>query len=241
MQARQAPPADSTMVASDGKPTEIVAKGPATSLWPLGTRTELSVFISEHDTLDPWQNIDKRVVKEQNIVFGNWNEHRIVETSVEIPETAQHNGTLYAHIFWGKSGWTDVTRSLHDVDNVLYRRKLLTRYMPKKKEAKLKKLMGREKDNKTDVIQPDAPIIASYWYPNLTLCIVGENSPVQKSVFPAPVARHIHLVGEGRFYTPIFFINDFWMLGDKLVLINDTTKYVMIWVADHGQHVAAED
>ncbi len=198
--------------------------GPAGSLWPIGLKTDFSVYISENDSIDPWTTTPS--VDERSVVFGDASFHRIVELDVDIPESVRHNSTLYAHIFWGREDWKTKTDNVHDVRKVLYRRKLLTRYLPKKKEAKLKKLMSKSEEK--EVAKEDSgDQILSYWYPNLTLCIVSDASPIQKSVFPAPVARHIHLVDDGRFYTPIFFVNDFWMLGEKLVAINDTTTYVL--------------
>ncbi|KAJ3319662.1 hypothetical protein HDV06_006155 [Boothiomyces sp. JEL0866] len=140
------------------------------------------------------------------------------------PELLQHlqnNGSLYAHFFVTKLG-----EGIEKNDDVLYYRKLLTRYRPKKKVVYKKSLIANEgdaedtaKEETTDGPQP----IVSYWWPNVTVNLVATHDPIAMREHPA-ILKHMRLSKSGFEYYPIFYQNDFWMLSDDLIQLNDTVK-----------------
>ncbi|KAI8920608.1 cleft lip and palate transmembrane protein 1-domain-containing protein [Entophlyctis helioformis] len=66
------------------------------------------------------------------------------------------------------------------------------------------------------------PII-SYWWPNVTLNIIASDNDVPVAS-PAILFKHIRLSDDGLHFLPIFYANDFWMLSDQLMPINETVK-----------------
>jgi hypothetical protein len=112
---------------------------------------------------------------------------------------------------------------------MLYYRKLLTRYQPKKKEKAKKKLIADDKENEAvdeenldDKSNEPRPII-SYWWPNITIQVVGSHDPLPVQT-PPLVMRSVRLSQDGQHYYPIFTVNDFWLLQENLMPINETVK-----------------
>lgn len=76
---------------------------------------------------------------------------------------------------------------------------VLSRYMAKKKEVHLKKLInageeGAEEHHNQELKEKDQPIV-SYWHSNLTIGIVTDVSPLQiKSMHEAVIKRTFHIL-----------------------------------------------
>ncbi|KAJ3056958.1 hypothetical protein HK097_002336 [Rhizophlyctis rosea] len=102
--------------------------------------------------------------------------------------------------------------------------------MPKRKDKKLKNLVkgGNQKEDEL-AVQAEEPAqtgpapIVSYWWPNVTLNIVPSEDKLPSNS-PPVVMQHIRLDSDLLHYYPIFITNDFWMLNEQLMPINDTVK-----------------
>ena len=106
--------------------------------------------------------------------------------------------------------------------------------MPKKKESKKIKLLSKknetaeqsvdhgEEESEEDKKAP-RPII-SYWWPNVTINIVASHDPLPTAT-PPIIMNRVRLTPDGTRYYPIFYVNDFWMLQENLMPVNETTKY----------------
>ncbi|KAI0068689.1 cleft lip and palate transmembrane 1 [Artomyces pyxidatus] len=165
-----------------------------------------------------------------NITYGDWKETRTEELNVELPQSVQHNGSLWADIFLTKDyASPDPASPQYDAASVHHVRKLLTRYLPRPKVRKEKKLLAAG-DEAEEEVEEEQDVIVSYWHQNMTLALVSDPSTVQVSQLPPPVAEHVHLVpgqrdetGAIAFYKPIIFPNEFWHLRSQYVEINTTT------------------
>ncbi|KAG1873595.1 cleft lip and palate associated transmembrane protein [Suillus subalutaceus] len=167
----------------------------------------------------------------ENIVFGDWKETRVATYDINLPLTVQKNGSLWADIFLVKDGASpDPSNPSFDPHSVHHVRKLLTRYMPRVKARKEKKLLSNPDDNEEVEEEPQDDVIVSHWHKNLTLALVSDETVIAVDKLPPVLVEHVHLVPGARddtgtkgFYKPIVFPNDFWLLRSHLIEINTTT------------------
>ncbi|EIM85601.1 cleft lip and palate associated transmembrane protein [Stereum hirsutum FP-91666 SS1] len=173
----------------------------------------------------------------ENITFGDWKESRVVDYEVTIPESVQNNGSLWLDVVLVKdSASLDPTSHDFDVNSFRHVRKLLTRYLPKPKARKEKKLLDSG-DDEEDGAEEEAEVIISYWHQNLTLALVSDAPTLQYSQLPAPVHEHIELIpgmrdetGTKGYYKPIVFPNEFWHLRSQYIEINSTTPVLPLQI-----------
>ncbi|KAF3925527.1 hypothetical protein ABW21_db0200477 [Orbilia brochopaga] len=205
-------------------------------LWKYDEPIDISVFVTENplevNVADPGFIKRNRVYHTENYKMDDSSEERSGSTEIMFSDNLQHNGTMWAVIWVNKHGITN-----YDASNSYAQYKLLTRFMPKKKIRKVKKLLGgNEKDEAEEVAEPEpvseGPVIASYWHANLTINVVGNTgSQAYPSMHPA-LRMHYNLerenardkYGKNSWFYPVIFINDFWLLKDHMVAINETVK-----------------
>lgn len=205
-------------------------------IWPAGTEMEMKIYVAESWLLPP--HVSKHLVfDERAITWTDWNLKRSVTVEVPLSPAVQNNGSLYAHIFVGKTGSVlDPTDKKYDPAAAYRVITQLNRYMPKKKVVKTKKLLGGDEEPEVEEEVPDekGPVIASYWSKNLTMELVADDKIVPYRTLQMPIAQHIMLEqtnardasGQNGWYYPIVFVNDFWTLKDHLIEINSTVSYV---------------
>ncbi|KAJ3090478.1 hypothetical protein HK102_003622 [Quaeritorhiza haematococci] len=203
-------------------------------IWKQGISTDLYVYLSEDPVLSDFKrNGDASLVwTEKGMNFGDFEVERKKDIVVPVSENVQNNGSLWAHVYLTEKGYSPDPYSPHfSEDKTLYYRKLLTRFMPKKKSVIKKKLVAGDKKEE---VQPEEeeldideetgePPIISYWWPNMTINVIAESNAIPLNT-PPLVLQHLRLNREGDRYYPIFYCNDFWMLSDQLMPINDTVK-----------------
>ncbi|KAI9193337.1 cleft lip and palate transmembrane protein 1-domain-containing protein [Polychytrium aggregatum] len=198
--------------------------------WPETAKTNLWVYISEDEYFADFTDESKLVWTETNIKFyKDYTDQRIKNIVVPFSENVQNNGSLYAHIYLTLDDASPNPRakSFHP-DKGIYRRKLLTRYMKKKKVVAKKNLF--EKDQLTNeeelakaVEEAKNTPIVSYWWSNLTIHGLGDYSTIASNL-PPTFLKEVQIHSSGQHYMPVVWINDFWMLQDQLIPINDTVK-----------------
>ncbi|KAJ3232560.1 hypothetical protein HDU78_006990 [Chytriomyces hyalinus] len=202
-------------------------------LWrDTGALLDLHVYFSQEDEFDSFGDVSKLIWKQSNIAFGDTKDMRYEEMTLDLNPDVQKNGSLYAHMYLTYSGHSPnpVAKSYVE-DKTLYTKKLLTRYQKRRKVIVKKNLVSKKGD-----VEEEAPIIESplveeddrwisYWWSNLTISMVGETMQIPSSVPPA-IQEYIELAEDGVHYYPIFYADEFWMLGDQLQPINETVKTV---------------
>ncbi|KIM75025.1 hypothetical protein PILCRDRAFT_827729 [Piloderma croceum F 1598] len=164
----------------------------------------------------------------ENITYGDWNDARIIDLDVKLPEHVTRNGSLWADIFVVKDGASpNPSNPSFDPHSVHHSRKLLTRYLPKGKVRKEKNLLSGDED---DVEEPQPDTIVSHWHQNLTLALVSDATVVGYQQLPPAVSNYIYVIpgqrdatGTQGYYLPIVFPNEFWNLRSQYNEINSTT------------------
>ncbi|KAJ3272565.1 hypothetical protein HDV01_005408 [Terramyces sp. JEL0728] len=189
------------------------------ALWPLGTGIDFYFYIDTAEYLTP----DSQLIFEKHgLIFGDF-------SSTATKEHLQNNGSLYAHFFVTKEG-----ERIEKNNNVLYYKKLLTRFRPRKKVVHKKSLIAGE-DAPEIVEDKEGPVpIVSYWWPNITVNLVATHDPIAMREHPS-VLKHLRISQSGHEYYPIFYQNDFWMLTDDLVAINNTVESLNMSIAFGAQ------
>ncbi|KAJ1311790.1 hypothetical protein OPQ81_010255 [Rhizoctonia solani] len=203
--------------------------------WTAGTKLNLHFFLSPSafeltDNTLPhftWEGIE----------YGKWDEARDWDGLVNVPQSVMNNGTLWAHVFLTRNGASPFDGP-HRPGDVHYSRKLLTRYMPRRKVRKEKSLLaGGNKQEEVEVIEeeeePEDNSPVSYWHPNVTLTLISDFPHVPLTQLPPPVVEHISVHStEGKsYYNAILFPNDFWLLKNSMNPINSTTPTLPLHVS----------
>ena len=117
------------------------------------------------------------------------------------------NSSLFVHAF------------LLNGDDQIYTFKEITSFHKVLKNSK-KNLLDDDKSLESSEIQ-------SHWWPNITITLVDYFGILGQKL-PPNVVKEIKSNGNG--YYPIFFINDFWMLKDQLIPLNDTVEKVPVYL-----------
>ncbi|KAI9467040.1 cleft lip and palate associated transmembrane protein [Lactarius psammicola] len=211
--------------------------------WPLGVPVSLYFHLSTDPTGREFAGHSKETGLPRfvwhDITFGNWSEARTVDYNVHLPESVQHNGSLWAHISLTKDNADpDPSSTKYKQDSVHHVSKLLTRYLPKAKIRKERNLLQDKVEGVDGQEEPEVPdTIVSFWHQNLTLALVSDATVLQYAQLPPPIAEHVHLVpglrdetGTDGFYNPIIFPNEFWHLKSQYFEINDTTAIVPLQI-----------
>ncbi|KAG0254807.1 hypothetical protein BG011_005513 [Mortierella polycephala] len=204
-------------------------------LWQPKTKADMFVYVSEDYDFKDFDDKNSLVWRSNDIELGDWDEDRVVDLSIHV----QNNGTLYAHIYFAKQPVNlDPASENFSLDNRVYTRKMLTRYYNKKKDVKVKKLVGGKHDNPESVSEKpveepsvSGPTIVSYWHQNLTVNVVGDRPVIPFSAVPPEMQGMYQLESTGMrdahgngFVLPTLYVNDFWLLKDQMVPINNTVS-----------------
>ncbi|EKM59833.1 uncharacterized protein PHACADRAFT_250566 [Phanerochaete carnosa HHB-10118-sp] len=240
----EAPPQPQVAQVTQATPGSPAGAAPAAVItqaypaWPLGIPLSMHVYLttSPHPSgvFSPHKE-DLPYFVWDNVTFGDWDDHRTVAYDVRIPESVQHNGSMWADIFLCRGGANPNPSSpMFDLEAVHHARKLLTRYLPKAKVRKEKSLLSSKEELEAE--ESEADIITSHWHTNLTLALISDATVVPVSQLPAPIAQHVTLAperdetGTKGFYKPIIFPNDFWHLRSQYIEINTTTPVLPLEV-----------
>ncbi|KAJ3559212.1 hypothetical protein NM688_g478 [Phlebia brevispora] len=229
-----ASPAGGQSSVDSGVPNTQVELKQAFPSWPLGIPLAMHVYITTSPYGDVFSGRERDTLPHfvwDNITFGDWTESRVVEYDINLPESVQHNGSMWADIFLTRDGASpDPANPKFDWQSVHRFRKLLTPYIPKTKARKEHKLLTHdEAEEKEEEEEEEGDVIVSHWHKNLTIALVSDQPAIPISQLPPPVMQYVALLperdatGTTGFYRPIIFPNDFWHLRSQYTEINTTT------------------
>ncbi|KAH9443300.1 hypothetical protein Pst134EB_027645 [Puccinia striiformis f. sp. tritici] len=218
-------------------PAKVEAEYLTVPIWPIGTPLDIQVRLSTSSDIYSDENPHGLPHHSfSDIRFGDWNWTQIWESDFEVPKSVQNNGTLWAVITVSKkNAQIDPRKPGYNPLDVYRKQKLLTRYLPKRNIRKTKNLLGGsenitslEGDEKDDDLT--APSIISYYHPNLTIGVVSDSNVMPLNRLPPVVQAHVNIPPTrekdpvtGNYYRyPVVFPNDFWIMKESLVPVNDT-------------------
>ncbi|KAI0346771.1 cleft lip and palate associated transmembrane protein [Trametopsis cervina] len=221
-----------------GIPTPVLAQ--AFPSWPLGIPLSMHVYLSASNYIDAFAKKEDDGLPHfvwENITYGNWDDTRTVEFDVKLPDSVQHNGSLFADVFLAKEG-ASPNPSSPDFNwaSIHHMRHPLTKYLPKTKVRKQKSLLkGSDEQGESEEEEPQADII-SHWHQNVTLALVSDNTVIPVAQLVPPASNYVTILperdetGTKGFYKPIVFPNEFWQLRSQYIEINTTTPTLPLQV-----------
>lgn len=212
-------------------------------IWPDNSAVDIVVTVSPSFIPTPLKDIPEEavVLEEKQFKIGNWTDKRSAEGTIALPTSVQHNGTLWGHFYVGLSGAAlDPTQQGYDPGSAYHFVYPLTQYLPKKKEARTRNLLGdaaeAEEEPAEEEPEQSGPVIANYYHPNVSLSFIPNSGVIPFPQAPVPVRQFLRLeatgardgTGQNSWYYPILFVNTFWQLRAHMTLLNETVKSVPI-------------
>lgn len=243
--APKPPPTQNIKVSEGFKNSKVNAYVPA---WRSGLKLDLYVYLSEEEDFNAFSDQSSLIWYQQNILYGNTSEYRRLDTTYTPSDKVKNNGSLYAHLYMTLHGVSpDPAAKRYDPDYTLEHHQLVSRYKKQKKEVKKKKLVSKSSLDELEKIKmqqqaatsletpdeedfyedagakkltKDNPIV-SYWWPNISIALGMDQKSFPANLHPQ-IMKHVKITPDGEKYYPLFYMNEFWMLNDKLEQINSS-------------------
>ncbi|KAF4318510.1 hypothetical protein JM18_001895 [Phytophthora kernoviae] len=157
----------------------------------------------------------------------------IQEMNVSVDEHLLSNGSVYAHVFLTKEGYSpNPTDSSYDNINSIYRTLELTVFRPPPKIVKKRNLLESQVEEEEEQKEVEAVedgqvdgegAYISMWKPAFYVNVVLDHSQYSVRQPPPPfVSTEMDVDQEAGLYKPVLFMNEFWMLEEQLIPVNDT-------------------
>lgn len=236
--------APSVVPAFDDRPTSLDPQASFNAItqniapiWAPGTPLDIKIYVSPFLVMPQLGPVSKEalVLEENEFKIGDWKDKRHVDTRIVVPKEVQNNGTLWAHFYVGVSGSVlDPAEKGYDMYKAYHFVRPLTQYLPKKKTAKARWLLGGSNttENVEENIQPEGPTVASYYHPNFTISVIPDSGTFNFPNMHPALRQYLHLEtsgardasGQNGWYYPILFVNTFWQLREHMTIVNSTVK-----------------
>lgn len=195
-------------------------------------------YLSEHERFNDFGSEGALVWHETNIPYAVWGPESTRSLSLKYypSEALKHNGSLFAHVFFTRSGYPpDPNDPEFQPLAAFGRTHPVVVYLPKSKADKRKSLLGNSEGSEDSTVsevveetegsKDDKPMEwSSYWKPNITVNLVEDFTRYRKNAVPPNIAPYLNVEPEAGNYYPTIFFNEFWLLRDKLIPLNETVK-----------------
>jgi hypothetical protein len=168
--------------------------------------------------------------------FGSENE-RNVTIPIRTTEYMRNNGSLFAHVFYHVDGVSpDPGHASYKERGVLYAVHSMTRFLPRpKKVVKANLLSGAQApvDPLGNVTDDRLNETISFFVPTLHLGLVVDHSVYKPGSLPPQMAEAMQFVaGTGEYFPPLFF-NEFFLMREHLVPMNETVSVVNLTLSTY--------
>ncbi|CBI27698.3 hypothetical protein VitviT2T_011292 [Vitis vinifera] len=225
---------------SPRKPTPSDPAIQISNLFQKAEPLDMWVYLSEQEKFSDFNSEGALIWHETNIPYAVWGPQSTRSLSLKYypSEALKHNGSLYAHVFFARSGYPpDPNDPEYDKLAAFERTHPVVIYLPKSRADKRKSLLGNSKESDEVVkasemvedtqadSKDEGPVDwISYWKPNITINLVDDFTRYSQNGVPPNIAPYLNVEPSTRNYYPTVFFNEFWLLRDKLIPINDTVK-----------------
>ncbi|XP_047315214.1 cleft lip and palate transmembrane protein 1 homolog [Impatiens glandulifera] len=208
------------------------------NLFEKGESLDMWFYLSEHESFNNFGSESELVWHETNIPYAVWGSEstRTLSLKYNPSEAVKHNGSVYAHVFFTRSGYPpDPSDPEYQHLAVFGRTHPVVIYLPKSKADKKRSLLTSSKESSEEISKvveethidsiDDGPVEwVSYWKPNITVNLVDDFTRYPKNAIPPNVASFMNIEPKTGDYYPTIFFNEFWLLRDKLKQINDSVS-----------------
>eukprot|EP00249_Psilotum_nudum_P023304 c28823_g1_i1 orf=423-2327(-) len=200
-----------------------------------GEKLDMWLYITEGKRFSDFANEGSLFWHETNIPYAMWgptsvrHHHLVYNPDVVV----KYNKTLYAHVFFAHSGYSP-DPSDPEYDHYSFSRTHpIVAFLPKPKLDKRKNLLGgvngesAPADSGVNAIELETeeegpPEWVPFWKPNVTINLVEDFTRYSRAGVPPNLAENLVVEKNSGNYFPVIFFNEFWLLGDKLVAINES-------------------
>lgn len=208
---------------------ELAGAGSLMPMFRKGDRVDMYMFISEEPHIRHYGQHEHELVWIEKAIAMTVEDPRQLTYTYRPSEAVHNNGSVYLHVLFAVPGMSIDNGSPDYNEDAMFGGVLnLIAYLPKPKNATGVNLLSGDKMEEpepTEKVKPDE--IVSYIKPNATVQIVDHFFSYQKrSAIPAQVAEVIQLTSDYTMHYPIVYFNEFWMLRDKLIPMNETVDEV---------------
>ncbi|KAG1705356.1 hypothetical protein DVH05_004287 [Phytophthora capsici] len=158
---------------------------------------------------------------------GAW----VRQMNVSVDDHLLSNGSLYAHVFVTKDGFSpNPTDSTYDAMSSVHRTVELTAFRPPPKIVKKRNLLEtrsaeeqEEEEDEQQLVNADSDVYISMWKPSFYVNVVLDHTSYSARQPPPPfVSTEMDVDKEAGLYSPVLFLNEFWLLEEHLIPVNDT-------------------
>ncbi|KAG4113752.1 hypothetical protein ERO13_D12G002000v2 [Gossypium hirsutum] len=208
------------------------------NLFQKGEPLDMWLYISEHEKFNDFGNEASLVWHETNIPYVTWDPESTRTLSLKYypSQALKNNGSLYAHVFFARSGYPpDPNDPEFQPQATFGRTHSVVAYLPKSRSDKRKSLLGNTKegeavesvamvadDAETDSKDDGPDEWIAYWKPNITINLVEDFTRYGHNAVPPNIAPYLNIEPSTGNYYPTIFFNEFWLLRDKLIAINES-------------------
>lgn len=210
------------------------------NLFHKGEPLDMWLYLSEQEKFNDFGSERALVWQETNIPYAVWTagSTRALSLKYYASEALKNNGSLYAHVFFARSGYPPDPRNPEYQPLAAFgQTHPVVTYLPKSKADKRKSLLGDSKDHsdgdKVSEVAKEAQVVdkedglvewISYWKPNITINLVDDFTGYPQNAVPPNIAPYLNVEPSTGNYYPTIFFNEFWLLRDKLIPINETVN-----------------
>ncbi|CAA2979550.1 cleft lip and palate transmembrane 1 homolog [Olea europaea subsp. europaea] len=226
------------------KKTPTQTSNQISNLFHKGEPLDMWLYLSEQEHFNDFGSEGSLFWHETNIPYAVWgpDSTRSISLKYYPSEALKHNGSLYAHVFFARSGYPpDPNDPEYQPFAAFGRTHPVVTYFPKSKADKRKSLLGNSEDtrgdeNVSEVTQDDqvdnregGPVEwISHWKPNITINLVDDFTRYSQNAVPPNIVPFLNIEPTTGNYYPTVFFNEFWLLRDKLIPLNETVNELQL-------------
>lgn len=213
------------------------------NLFSKGENLDFWLYMSETPVFSDFGNENALIWHETNVPYAVWTPESVRSKSFvyKLSENVQRNGSVYAHVFFAKAGYTpDPSSPEYERTASFHKTHSFVVYSPKPKDDKRKSLWAKDDKDSVEKAaeqllelpseeEDEAPQIwVSYFKPNMTINLVDDFTKYPRGGAPPPISGYLNYDNLTGDYYPTVYFNEFWFLKDKLVLLNETVKEIPV-------------
>ncbi|XP_021889835.1 cleft lip and palate transmembrane protein 1 homolog [Carica papaya] len=179
------------------------------NLFQKGEPLDMWLYLSDHEKFNDFGNEGALVWHESNIPYAVWGPESTRSLSLKYypSEALKHNGSLFAHVFFARSGYPpDPNDPEYQPGSSFSGTQPIVTYLLKSKSDKKRSLLGNSKapdeveavsqvvDDQENDSKDDGPLEwVSYWKPNVTINLVEDFTRYSQNAVPPNIAPCILL------------------------------------------------
>ncbi|CAL8463959.1 g3494 [Coccomyxa elongata] len=199
-----------------------------------GTPLDMYVFLSEQPSFSHFSDSKALVWSEKSFSLGTEPDRK--KNITYFPsEAVQKNGSVHIHAFFAPTGFAiDPADSFYKEGTVFSKMTMLNTYLPRPKNKTGVNLLAttqaeQEKARETDKQEAAKPAeYINFIKPYISISLIDDATSYPANAVPDHIKPFLDVDFDAMTYTPSIFFNEFWMLRDTLIPVNETLSEVQV-------------